>query len=1110
MRRSVRRPRVKGCCAHTEALEDRLLLAANPPQLGINIRRLGFDAGDQLFADAMKDPNAWSNDLANPGDTTSLTPVDARGWPKTDSGIQIIHSLNDDVAGTYALSFTGQATVSPVAAEPGVMVQNAVYDPLANATTAQVIVPPGLHDLELDFTNTLRLPTDLSATGITDVSLMRPISVGSSTSYSPSTIFTAPILQLLSHFSALRFMDYSLTNNNWQVNWSDRTVPDQVQTDGRGGAWEYAVALANQAGKDMWINIPARASDDYVTRLAQLITYGSDGVNPYTGPQGSAVSGSNPSPVPAGGPVWAGLKPGLHVYVEYSNEVWNSSFGQYGQNLQAAIAEVNAGGSALNYDNVDSEPVWAIRRQVERTVQISNLFRAVVGSAAMMAAIRPVYEWQYGNINNTASAAMNFLNDYYNNADGYHHVANPHAPSYYLWGAGGGAYGGVGNSSGSGDVIVPDNNFATPAVSGYATDPSGAAWGFSGSAGIAANGSALGNPPSTSASQAAWVQGNGQLSQTINFSGGLADVSFDAASTGSEGIQVLLDGKDVSVYGQDASYVWQITSTYSRLYTIAFDTGASAGPHTVTFVGVGGTGAAFISNVAVETANAMYASGVANISSTIQSEAAWSRAFGLHETSYEGGFDFGSGWVGTPLQIAANQDPRAQQATFAQLNEFYAAGGGLLMYYDTTNHIWSITLNIRNLNTPKLAAIDSAEHSPQTPLTAGTILPTTAGQSVTVSNSAGAYSGIAGMYVLNAPAAGTYHLALSGSATGAPMGQLFLDGTRVKGAVTLPPGVANATSAPLTFTLGAGGLHTLLLLSRGSGTLGAGSVVVTAGAGSALPATLAAPAGLSAVAASLSQVNLSWSAVAGAAGFRIERSSSGGVYALLGSSSGTTYSDTLAAPGTTYAYRVIAFNAAGLGAPSNGRKATTPAAIVPSPWIDQDIGSPAAPGYANFAGGVVTVAGGGSDIYNHFDNFNYLSQTLGGDGSIVAEVNSISLTSASAKAGVMFRASSDPTDMFIDVMVQAGGGVTMQWRAAADTNVTGVSASGSIKAPRWVRLTRSGSTFSGAYSADGVNWTAIGSPQALALPTASLVGLAVTAHQSASRCVSVFSNVAVT
>ena len=329
-------------------------------------------------------------------------------------------------------------------------------------------------------------------------------------------------------------MDYSLSNNNLQVNWSDRICHRRCRPNGKGGAWEYAVALANETDKDMWINIPEMATDAYITSLAQLIKYGTDGVNSYTGPVGSAVSAANPNPVPAGGPVWAGLSPNLHVYFEYSNEVWNFSFQQYHQNVNASIAEVNAGGSPLNFDGDGSQNDWAIRRTAERIVQSSNDFRSVFGDSTMMSEIRPLYEWQYANSNDTASLGLGFIADVYGNADGLVHTARPHPVNYYLWGGGGAWYGGLANGVGSGQVTVPNPGFSTPVVSGSQADPGSASWAFSGAAGIVANGSVLGNPSGTVGTQAAYIQGNGSFSQTINFTGGLADLLFSAATSGTE------------------------------------------------------------------------------------------------------------------------------------------------------------------------------------------------------------------------------------------------------------------------------------------------------------------------------------------------------------------------------------------------------------------------------------------------------------------------------------------------------------------------------------------------------------------------------------------------
>ena len=76
-------------------------------------------------------------------------------------------------------------------------------------------------------------------------------------------------------------MDFVQTNNNPIAEWADRTQPtDATQTKvavpgdlqaSKGIAWEYAIDLANAVHKNVWVNIPARASDDYVRNLAALL-----------------------------------------------------------------------------------------------------------------------------------------------------------------------------------------------------------------------------------------------------------------------------------------------------------------------------------------------------------------------------------------------------------------------------------------------------------------------------------------------------------------------------------------------------------------------------------------------------------------------------------------------------------------------------------------------------------------------------------------------------------------------------------------------------------------------------------------------------------------------
>jgi len=103
-----------------------------------------------------------------------------------------------------------------------------------------------------------------------------------------------------------------------------------------------------------------------------------------------------------------------------------------------------------------------------------------------------------------------------------------------------------------------------------------------------------------------------------------------------------------------------------------------------------------------------------------------------------------------------------------------------------------------------------------------------------------------------------------------------------------------------------------------------------------VPAYLATPGGLTATATSSSAINLSWTAVPGATGYKVFRGSSSGVVTsgtADATSTLTTYSDTGLAASTTYYYKVVATNAvvtAG-GTPSLEAMATTSAANPETP-----------------------------------------------------------------------------------------------------------------------------------------------------------------------------------
>lgn len=180
--------------------------------------------------------------------------------------------------------------------------------------------------------------------------------------------------------------------------------------------------------------------------------------------------------------------------------------------------------------------------------------------------------------------------------------------------------------------------------------------------------------------------------------------------------------------------------------------------------------------------------------------------------------------------------------------------------------------------------------------------------------------------------------------------------------------------------------------------------------------------------------------------------------------------------------------------------------LTPANTTDTNIGGPAQNGNATYNAtyGDWAVSGGGADIWGSTDQFNFLSTPWTGDGILSADVTSLQNTNTWAKAGVMFRNSSASNAAFVDVVVTPGAGVAMQWR---NQNGQLGNLQAAVATPVWVRLVRSGNTFTGYYSTDGSTWTTLGSTTVTFSNTSILAGLAVTAHNNSALALATFSNV---
>ena len=809
--------------------------------IGIN-----YDGGDALYANMV---NGGTRDYWwAAGNTNKTVATDSNFWPTTDAELFLGEGDTTlDSGGTYLIQFKGTATLtqSYVSASfwvgatnyGGTLPDGDGYSSATGLTTAKLVINPSstnsYNGFILEFTNTSREGNIGSPQhdGITNLYVMQPSTVGGSTDPAPGTLFTAAALSMAAQYDTIRCMDLTSTNGSLVSNWSDRTVPaDEIWSgwtipggsgvstgdapsggSSAGEPWEACIALANETGKDLYINVPSNASLTYIADLADLFAYGSDGVNPYTSPQAS--------------PVWAPLNSNLKVYIEFSNEIWNWGFTQAGtggsgwinQLSQRAVYDYldnitsdslypGGGANAYNdgailvpyYNTVEGNTTWQAAFEATyngttptesgyssptyfsnaaavngyllyqgwvglRLEQISTAFKTAFGKSGINATaaasrVRPLFEWQYGG------------GSYVGELSAMQAIFTSEPVDYYLYGGGGGWYSSD-TDTGFLDATFANGNFATPIVSGTQADPAGGSWTFSNgsisgsTAGIAANGSSLGNPvaptvgPPTApggSTQTAYLQPGASISESVDFSAaGWADITLLACQTlannWSNGLSISIDGgtalaesEGVPLFsGGGTVDVW----TWDR--TAAFD--VTAGYHTIKFTNTWTSGGAtvFLDDVAIQTVNDLFlqtAAGGAPAITSVKSDVVLCLQYGLYDVGYEGGFNFNEnldtgnvngysemgnrGYSSSTPNVGemANLDPRTEALAVATLDNFYSYGGTLPVVFESVGNpnSWAVTApNYFTYNTPKQQAAAAVEAAPPPAPVLGAAVPAT-------------------------------------------------------------------------------------------------------------------------------------------------------------------------------------------------------------------------------------------------------------------------------------------------------------------------------------------------------------------------------------------------
>ncbi len=127
---------------------------------------------------------------------------------------------------------------------------------------------------------------------------------------------------------------------------------------------------------------------------------------------------------------------------------------------------------------------------------------------------------------------------------------------------------------------------------------------------------------------------------------------------------------------------------------------------------------------------------------------------------------------------------------------------------------------------------------------------------------------------------------------------------------------------------------------------------------------------------------------------------------------------------------------------------------------------------------------------------------MSGDGEIVARVTSLDAIRAWTKAGVMIRDSRDSGAAHAFMLVSAGRGPAFQRRLTNGGESVSTSGGAGV-APMWVKLTRSGDTFSAYACVNGYSWRLIGT-ETIVMARDVMAGLAVSSHAETARARAVF------
>jgi hypothetical protein len=322
--------------------------------VGMNLQNVNYYSAEQPFLNIFRTSGGWitHSTTAESWDTheEAYLQLDADGYPTTltasrsdPNSPQIFNSVvvlllrdlpNSNagtglpfLAGQYVVLYDGEGTLACgfdatlISTAPGRMVVN-------------LVSPPTHGSFALYITS-----TDPKHTG-NYIRNIRVVKAENENLLAAGNIFEPRFLSLMQNFRVLRAMQWLEIDDNGGLltDWSQRPLPSNGGWGGPNGVpLEVVLQLCNAVGADCWLNVPHMANDDYINQMATL--------------------------------AHTNLGANQKVYIEFSNEVWNSGY------AQSKYSTVQGHAKWPNAGSGDAKLNW----YGMRTAQTCDIWKSVWG-----------------------------------------------------------------------------------------------------------------------------------------------------------------------------------------------------------------------------------------------------------------------------------------------------------------------------------------------------------------------------------------------------------------------------------------------------------------------------------------------------------------------------------------------------------------------------------------------------------------------------------------------------------------------------------------------------------------------------------------------------------